>query len=217
MVLRTALASVPARRPPSAATSSTALRAWRTCRAAVGSRAFLATEVAGAGRLWTEDPDEMRARDEPAPRCHGRGCRAQGGRVVTSMNEGDRTIAVFREASSAALAALELHDRVAERRFLRASTFGCALRSRWARPRSSMASISAQLSTSSSGSARPLHQDRLSLPRRLPSSSSALVGRAREHRSARECHYPRLARERVGVRDHAAGRRTHGECPVTAG
>ena len=37
----------------------------------------------------------------------------RGGRVVTSMNEGDRTIAVFREASAAALAALDLHDRVA--------------------------------------------------------------------------------------------------------
>ena len=40
-----------------------------------------------------------------------------GGRVVTSMNEGDRTIAVFREASSAALAALELHDRVGREAF----------------------------------------------------------------------------------------------------
>ena len=37
---------------------------------------------------------------------------SRGGRIVSSMNEGDRTIAVFREGSAAAGAALELQDRL---------------------------------------------------------------------------------------------------------
>jgi class 3 adenylate cyclase len=79
--------------------------------------AFLATEVAGAGRLWTEDPDEMRVAMSRLRDVMDEVVEHKGGRVVTSMNEGDRTIAVFREASSAALAALELHDRGAREAF----------------------------------------------------------------------------------------------------
>jgi class 3 adenylate cyclase len=42
---------------------------------------------------------------------------ARGGRIVASMNEADHTIAVFREASAAALVALDLHDRIATEQF----------------------------------------------------------------------------------------------------
>jgi Protein kinase domain len=116
-VLRAALASDPARRPRSAGRVVASLRRAGRDDLPSGVVALLAAEVADSSRLWREDADEMRVamarlrdvRDEVVGR--------RGGRVVTSMNEGDRTIAVFREASSAALASLEVHDRIAGEQF----------------------------------------------------------------------------------------------------
>lgn len=112
-VLRGALATDPSRRPRTAGKLVQSLRGAGRAAHPSGVVALLATEVADTGRLWDEDPEGMRAamtrlrdlRDETVQR--------GGGRIVTSMNEGDRTIAVFREASSAALTALDLHDGLA--------------------------------------------------------------------------------------------------------
>jgi class 3 adenylate cyclase len=82
-----------------------------------GAVALVATEVADAGRYWDEDPEEMRVAMTRLRDVVGHVIDEGGGHVVTSMNEGDRTIAVFREVSAAATAALALHDRVAEEHF----------------------------------------------------------------------------------------------------
>jgi serine/threonine protein kinase len=111
-VLRSALATEPARRPRSAGRLIANLRSAARGELPSGVIALLAAEVCESARLWREDPDEMRAamtrlrdhRDTVVERHHGR--------VVSSMNEGDRTIAVFREASGAALAARDLHDEL---------------------------------------------------------------------------------------------------------
>ncbi len=116
-VLRAALASDPARRPRSAGRLVANLGSALRGELPSGVVALLAAEVADSGRLWREDAGEMRVammrlrdvRDEVVDH--------RGGRVVSSMNEGDRTIAVFHEASAAALAALDMHDRLAAERF----------------------------------------------------------------------------------------------------
>jgi hypothetical protein len=116
-VLRASLATDPTRRPGSAGELIQRLRVADQNELPSGFVALLATEVADAGRLWAEEPDEMRiamrrlrdVTDEVVAEC--------GGTVVTSMNEGDRTIAVFREAAASAVAALGLHDRVASEPF----------------------------------------------------------------------------------------------------
>jgi class 3 adenylate cyclase len=116
-VLRAALATDPARRPRAAGKLVESLRAVGRGEHPSGVVTLLATEVAGAGRLWTDDPDEMRVAMSRLRDVMDEVVGAGGGRVVTSMNEGDRTVAVFREASTAALSALELHDRVAREPF----------------------------------------------------------------------------------------------------
>jgi hypothetical protein len=116
-VLRAALSVDPARRPRSASRLIENLRSAARAELPSGVVALVGIEVADAGRLWQQDPDEMRAamirlrdlRDEVVER--------HSGHVVAAMNEGDRTIAAFREASAAALAALELQDRVAAAQF----------------------------------------------------------------------------------------------------
>ena len=77
-----------------------------------GVIAFLATEVANAARLWSDDPEEMQVAMRRLRDARDEVIGQRGGRVVMAMNEGD-TIAAFSEVSAAALAALDLHDRVA--------------------------------------------------------------------------------------------------------
>ena len=112
-ILRGALATDPARRPRSAGKLVHSLRGAGRADQPSGIVALLATEVADTGRLWDEDPNEMRVAMTRLRDVRDEAVQRGGGRIVTSMNEGDRTIAVFREASSAALAALDLHDGLA--------------------------------------------------------------------------------------------------------
>ena len=112
-VLRGALATDPSRRPRSAGKLVQSLRGASRAAQPSGVVTLLATEVADTGRLWDEDPEGMRAAMTRLRDLRDDAVQRGGGRIVTSMNEGDRTIAVFREASSAALTALDLHDRLA--------------------------------------------------------------------------------------------------------
>lgn len=111
-VLRAGIASDPARRPRSAGRLIANLRGANRDQQPTGVIAFLASEVVDASQLWDRDPDEMRVAMGRLREVRDEVVAQRGGRVVTSMNEGEHTIAVFREASAAALAALELHDRV---------------------------------------------------------------------------------------------------------
>lgn len=112
-VLRNALATDLIKRPHSAGKLVELLRNAGRSEVPSGVVAFLATEVADASRLWDDEPDEMRAATGRLRELRDDVVQAGGGRVVSSMNEGDRSITVFRQASAAALAAVRLHDRVA--------------------------------------------------------------------------------------------------------
>src|SRR4051812_47868841 len=116
-VLRSALAVDPARRPRSAERLVENLRRASRDDHPSGVVALLATEVADAGHYWSEDPEEMRVAMRRLRDVGDEVIDTGGGRVVTSMNEGDRVIAVFREASAAATAALTLQDRLAPQPF----------------------------------------------------------------------------------------------------
>ena len=75
-----------------------------------GMVALLATEVAGAARWWHEAPEEMRVAMGRLRDLHGAVIGELGGEVVPSTDGPDHTLSVFREASTAALAALQLHE-----------------------------------------------------------------------------------------------------------
>jgi serine/threonine protein kinase len=111
-VLRAALSIDPARRPRSATRLVEKLRGSGRPDHPSGVVALLATEVADAARLWEDDPEEMRVAMRRLRDVRDAVIEQDGGRVVSAMNEGDHTIAVFREASAAAVAALNLHDRI---------------------------------------------------------------------------------------------------------
>ena len=115
-VLRAGLSIDPARRQRSATRLVDKLRESRRAEHLQGVIAFLATEVADAARLWSDDPEEMQVAMRRLRDVRDEVVGQRGGRVVMAMNEGD-TIAAFREASAAALAALDLHDRVAREPF----------------------------------------------------------------------------------------------------
>ena len=115
-VLRAALSTDPSKRPRTAGKLVQNMRGSGRAEQPSGVVALLATEVADTGRLWEDNPDEMRAAMTRLRDVRDEAVQRGGGRVVTSMNEGDRTIAVFREASAAALTALDLHDGLASER-----------------------------------------------------------------------------------------------------
>jgi class 3 adenylate cyclase len=78
-----------------------------------GVVAFLAYEVAHASRLWDDEREGMSgAVGRLGALCNEVVARWDG-QVITSINEGERSTVVFREASGAARSALELHDRLA--------------------------------------------------------------------------------------------------------
>ena len=112
-ILRNALATDPARRPHSAKKLVQGLRSTGRSELPTGVVALLAAEVADSGRLWAQDADEMRAAMTRLRDITEDVVRQGRGQIVASMNEGDRTIAVFREASAAALTALNLHESLA--------------------------------------------------------------------------------------------------------
>ena len=116
-VLRAAMSADPTKRPRSARKLIENLRGSLTAPLPSGLVALLATQVADAGTLWDTEPDEMRVAMSRLRDVQDGVIEARGGRIVASMNEGDHTIAVFREASAAALVALDLHDRIATEQF----------------------------------------------------------------------------------------------------
>jgi serine/threonine-protein kinase len=111
-VLRTALSVDPARRPRSATRLVEKLRDSGRVDQLEGVVALLATEVADAERFWSADRSGMQAAMDRLGDMRDAVVDHFGGRVVTTSDE-DPAMAVFREASKAALAALELHDRIA--------------------------------------------------------------------------------------------------------
>ncbi|MFL6203801.1 MAG: protein kinase domain-containing protein [Acidimicrobiales bacterium] len=115
--LRGALAVDPAKRPRSAGRLVEKLRGAARSEHPTGVVALLATEVADAGRLWGDEPDDMRIAMARLRDLRDEVVDAHQGRVVSSMNEGDHSIVVFREPSAAALGALDLHDRVRAEHF----------------------------------------------------------------------------------------------------
>lgn len=115
--VRRALSTDPLSRPRSASGLVGALRRSRLAVQPSGVVAFLAAEVDDASTLWHRDADAMSVSMSRLRDLRDTVIEAGGGQVVTSMNEGDRTIAVFDAASSAALAALAMHERVAAEAF----------------------------------------------------------------------------------------------------
>jgi hypothetical protein len=111
-VLRTALSVDPAARPPSAGHLVARLRDAARADLPTGTVTFLATEVADAGLLWDDDEDEMRAAMTRLNDLLSGVVESTGGRIVSSMNEGDRTIAVFRDRAAAVRAAVTIQERV---------------------------------------------------------------------------------------------------------
>ena len=115
--LRRGLATDPARRPASAGELSERLRSGRHAALPTGVVTFLLTEVSESGQLWDSHRQVM-------PRVHSRldeilteVVEGHGGRIVKSMGEADRTSSAFSEASSAAIAARLLQQRVSEERW----------------------------------------------------------------------------------------------------
>jgi hypothetical protein len=112
--LRAALSGDPAKRPSSA---SSLVEQLRRADLSGGVVALLATEVVDSGRLWDDDAEWMGVAMARLADVIAQVLERRGGRVVGTMNEGDRTIAVFPSGSDAAVAALELHDRVQQAAF----------------------------------------------------------------------------------------------------
>jgi hypothetical protein len=110
--MRSALAVDPTRRPRSAGRLVENLRSVGHHDQPTGVVALLATAVANSSRYWDEEPEGMHSAMARLRDVRDEVVETHRGRVVTSMNEGDQSIVVFREPSSAALAALDLHDRV---------------------------------------------------------------------------------------------------------
>jgi hypothetical protein len=109
-VLHSGLSVDPSVRPSSAGKLVERLRSASVADLPRGVVTMFATEIIDRDRLWDEDPEAMsaaviRLRDLVSSVAEGR-----GGRVVESMKDG--TIAVFREASGAARAAVYVHDQL---------------------------------------------------------------------------------------------------------
>ena len=114
--LRAALAVNPARRPRSAQELVDQMRGARAAALPSGFVTLLATEVVGTELLWRDEPEGMRTAMHRLSDVRAEVVHADGGIVWTSINLSD-AVAVFREPSAAARAALALHDRVARTAF----------------------------------------------------------------------------------------------------
>jgi len=108
-VLRNALSTDPAKRPRSARKLIESLRRLLDVPPTVV--AVLSIEVDDAARLGHHHDDEVRAATRQLRDAGKEVIEARGGRLVATLDELDKLVAVFREPTSAALAALDLHER----------------------------------------------------------------------------------------------------------
>lgn len=116
-VLRSAMATDASQRPRPIGKFVEQLRKAERVELPSGAVAFLGTEVVDAGPLWDADPDGMQSAMTRLRDLRDAVIERHGGQVVASMNEGDRSITVFRDAPDAARCALDLHDRLAHESF----------------------------------------------------------------------------------------------------
>ena len=114
--LRRGLATDPARRPRTAGELAERMRAGRFESLPRGVVTFAAVDVADAAEHWDARSDVMAAAVDRLDDVVAEIVDRHGGRLVGS-GSGDTWLAVFAEASAAALAALALHQRVAEQRW----------------------------------------------------------------------------------------------------
>ena len=115
-VLRRGLATDPARRPRTAGELAERLRAGRFESLPRGVVTFVSIDVADAAALWDAQSDVMGAAIERLDDVVAEIVDRHGGRLLGSGG-GDSWLAVFAEASAAALTALVLHRRVAVERW----------------------------------------------------------------------------------------------------
>ncbi len=114
--LRRGLATDPARRPRSAGELAERLRAGRFESLPRGVVTFVSIDVADAAALWDGQSDVMASVVDRLDDVVAEVVEHHGGRLVGSGGR-DAWLAVFAEASAAALAALVLHQRVAVERW----------------------------------------------------------------------------------------------------
>jgi hypothetical protein len=111
--LRRALSTDPERRPASAQAFVERLRTANRGELPTGVVALSAIELAESAALWDEHPAEMRTVSAQLADLIA-GVVERDGRLVANVADGGQAMAVFRQASSAARAALALHERVAD-------------------------------------------------------------------------------------------------------
>ncbi|HEY5422636.1 MAG TPA: protein kinase [Ilumatobacteraceae bacterium] len=107
--LRNALSTDPAKRPRCARKLVASLR--RPPEVRRGLVAMLSVEVDDAARMWREHGEFMRIATRRLRDARDEVIDANGGRVLATLDEGDRWVAVFPEPTSAARAALALQER----------------------------------------------------------------------------------------------------------
>jgi predicted ATPase/serine/threonine protein kinase len=111
--LRRALSTDPGRRPPSAGDLAERLAAGHA-PLPTGIVTFLGTDVDGAAELWETRSDAMTDLCDRLGDVVCEVVESHGGRSIKSTGEDTATLSVFTEASSAASAAIALHQTVAE-------------------------------------------------------------------------------------------------------
>jgi predicted ATPase/class 3 adenylate cyclase/DNA-binding winged helix-turn-helix (wHTH) protein len=74
---------------------------------------FVLTDIEGSTALWEADAESMAAALELHDDLIGRAAAANGGRLLKTKGEGDSTLTVFRRASDAVAAAVELRTELA--------------------------------------------------------------------------------------------------------
>jgi len=109
-ILHNALRTDPAKRPTSARRLIENLRRLSNAPPAAVV-AMLAVEVDDTSRMWLEHGGEIHVAARRLRDARDEVLDARGGSVVATLDEGDKWIALFSDPSSAALAALDLHDR----------------------------------------------------------------------------------------------------------
>ena len=75
---------------------------------------FLLTDIEGSSGLWEADPDAMAAALEAHDGLVATTAESHGGQLLKAKGEGDSTLAVYRRASDAVAAAVELQGALAQ-------------------------------------------------------------------------------------------------------
>jgi NAD-specific glutamate dehydrogenase/predicted ATPase/class 3 adenylate cyclase len=117
--LRRGLASDPARRPAFAGQLAARLRADHHALPS-GVVTFVATELVESASLWDANGDVMTTVCDRIDDAVAEVVDAHGGHLLKPMADGDTTFSAFAEASAAALAARDLHTRLAGEQWPRA-------------------------------------------------------------------------------------------------